>query len=371
MKKLSFFALLACLVFSCKPKPETSFASIEPVGEADIQYTELDLEEIILDSVYCSYSGYSGFLPNGNIFWYDKNFASLDIFSPEGKHLERHLGYGRSSKESVIRQSPGMSATEDGGIVIASSGLDFEVFDSAFTLVSRFTYPFDISKPADPSVFETYSFAPFNPVFREKDGRLYFNLISENPDFNYIDNQSDFLNGAFLLAEVDLADESIDLSVKGFPQIYFTGKDRFMSFAAVNFDFSQDEMFVGYEADSLVFVCDLTGVPKSAFGVRGKGMDTDYYPVSTWDEIDNYIKNRSEKDSYSWIEYIDETGVLFRSYSKQGEADGLQIYKNQVLVADVEVPHGMKVIGYAEPYYYSSVIEDYVKEILTIFRFRL
>lgn len=377
MKKISvLFVSGLCLIFlasSCRTKHETSFASIDPASEVEIQYTGLDLEEITLDSIYCSYSGYSGLTPKGDIFYYDKNFASIDIFSPEGKHLKRCLGYGRSNNESVIRQSPGMSVTEDGGFVIASSGLDFEVFDSTLTLTSRFTYPFDMSKAAsaDPTVFETYSFVPLNPVFRAKEGKLYFNLFSQNPDFNYVDHQSGFLNEARLLAVVDLEDKTIGVSVKGFPESYFAGKDKFMSFSAINFDFSEDEMFVGYEADSLIFVCDLSGVPKSAFGNRGKGMDTDYYSVSTWNEIENFEKNHSGKDCYSWIEYIDETGLLFRSYTKRGDADGLQIYKNQVLVADVEVPPGMKVIGYSAPYYYSTVNEDYENERLTIFRFRL
>ena len=54
------------------------------------------------------------------------------------------------------------------------------------------------------------------------------------------------------------------------------------------------------------------------------------------------------------VEYVDETGLLFRSYRKGGGSvtDGLQVYRDGVLVGDVDVPLGFRMAGYVDPYYY-------------------
>ncbi len=75
-----------------------------------------------------------------------------------------------------------------------------------------------------------------------------------------------------------------------------------------------------------------------------------------------------------WLDRnIDETGILFRTYVKgqNSGTDGLQVYKDGILIADVGVPKGFKVVGYMEPYYYSQVFEDEENGRLEIMRFRL
>ncbi len=129
---------------------------------------------------------------------------------------------------------------------------------------------------------------------------------------------------------------------------------------------------MGFEADSLLYQCDLNGVPQKAFGNAGSEMDTDYLPFRSFENPEPFLVNREEKGYYNWVEYVDETGLLFRSYKKgAGKPDGLLIYKDGVLVGDVEVPQGMRVKGYIEPYYFSQIFEDDENESLKVFRFTL
>lgn len=102
-------------------------------------------------------------------------------------------------------------------------------------------------------------------------------------------------------------------------------------------------------------------------------MDMDYEPVRSMEDMPVYRRNRDTKGRYGWIEYIDETGILFRSYVKGRNSltDGLQVYSDDVMVADVDVPEGFRVVGYIEPYYYSQVFEDDENGKLEIMRFRL
>ena len=64
------------------------------------------------------------------------------------------------------------------------------------------------------------------------------------------------------------------------------------------------------------------------------------------------------------VEYVDETGLLFRSYRKGGGSvtDGLQVYRDGVLVGDVDVPLGFRMAGY--------VVPDEEGERLYMFRFK-
>ena len=76
---------------------------------------------------------------------------------------------------------------------------------------------------------------------------------------------------------------------------------------------------------------------------------------------------------YHDIKYIEELGLLFRPYKKSpdSEADGLQIYRGQTLIADVAVPKGMVVLGYSEPYVYGTTSMDGIRESVDMFRFKL
>ena len=111
----------------------------------------------------------------------------------------------------------------------------------------------------------------------------------------------------------------------------------------------------------------------ACFGFAGRDMDLNYL---RWDSYDQPWKERlAERMSrgfYNAVEYVDETGLLFRSYRKGGGSvtDGLQVYRDGVLVGDVGVPLGFRMAGYVAPYYYSYVVPDEEGERLYMFRFK-
>lgn len=200
-------------------------------------------------------------------------------------------------------------------------------------------------------------------------------MYSEHPQFNYFDNNLEFLKNGCHIGRIDLIHENaLPMILKGFPQLYTDEPWKYSSSWYVNFDVDvRERLYVNFEADSLIYTYDKQGAPLVAYGRQGRDIEMDYIPVGTWKEMKNFQKNRKEKGRYSWLEYIDDTGYLFRSYIK-GEAaasDGLQIYKDGILVADVDVPKNFRVTGYIAPYYYSQVFEDEGAEKLTICRFKL
>lgn len=373
LNKQVFFLLLTGMV-SCHGGGDRSFMDIvSDARSPEIRYENINVETVILDSVNCSYYGFSDIDPAGHICYYDRYFGYLYEFDSEGKYLSRHLGIGRSNQETTFRDCVN-AAFSDRNFVLLSSGLDFEIFDSDYSLEKRFTLVYRPDIRGDASSFETYSFSFDNRVARIKDGIFYIGMMSEHPEFNCFTTGEKFLERGRHIGRIDLTEEKpLPMIVEGFPRIYHSDRASCSSFSGVNFDIGEDCLYVGYEADSLIFRCSLTGEPESCFGISGRGMDMDYEPVRSLDDMPVYRRNRETKGWYGWIEYIDETGILFRTYVKgqNSGTDGLQVYKDGILIADVDVPKGFRVVGYMEPYYYSQVFEDEENGRLEIMRFRL
>ena len=91
------------------------------------------------------------------------------------------------------------------------------------------------------------------------------------------------------------------------------------------------------------------------------------------DADEHYGEDRQKCGYYYYLKYVPETVLLFRSfqYGTPLAYDGLQVYKNQLLVAEYQVPKGFRVIGYVPPYYYAEGKPDIDKEAMVFYRFKL
>lgn len=218
----------------------------------------------------------------------------------------------------------------------------------------------------------TYTTADFDICARLNDDKLYMGMTSDSEKFSFFTTPAEYISESYRIGVIDLRKgKAMPMEIKGFPPIYAQDHQKFTSFDGVDFDIDREgNVYIGFHADSLMYVFDKNLKPRYAFGVSGKGMDRDYESV-TMDNLRAYGRNLSDKGYYSWVEFVDETKTCFRSYKKgsMSDYDGLQIYKDGQIVGDCSVPKGLKVTGYIEPYYYSQVFND--DDGLTIYRFKL
>ena len=64
--------------------------------------------------------------------------------------------------------------------------------------------------------------------------------------------------------------------------------------------------------------------------------------------------------------------LVFRGYTKNdAKNDGMQIYKNQKLLADLDFPKGYKIIGKIDSYYYASKISIKRREDMTLLKLKI
>lgn len=334
-------------------------------------YNSVRLEQLQLDSVRYSSESFSWAQEGQGICCLDIFYGWLYRFDAEGRLIKRALGNGRASNESIIKHYMIGTMSNDGELAIAGSSLDFEYFSKDLTAVNRFLIVKDQNKEYSPLDFLAYT-TPGECIARFHKGKLYEGLVSDDPDFVF---GPDYEKEVCHIGVVEMAEgKALKSEIQGLPSMFSDDRAKYRGMDFVAFDIDiKDNMYVGFAADSLVYVFDHNRKPKYAFGRSGVDMDTDYERFGSLDEMKAYRTNITKKGYYYWIEYIDETGICFRSYKKGADSkyDGLQVYKDGKLLADCETPKGFKVVGYIAPYYYSQIIGGDEDDSMMVYRFKL
>lgn len=376
MKKLNIIIFLLLLTISSCTTGESGFKSASIESKEQIEINQLNLERIKLDSINTSSFGESLILPDNTIAFIDKHFCRVSVFDTIGKFHQSYLGLGGAPNETQIGRIAAHTLLSDGRLVLFGYNLDFHVFknyanDKMFILKRRCT---DNSIDGNS---ETYTNQYGDMVCRSYKNKIYFNIFSEHPKFNFLDHTDEYLKKCRHIWEIDI-DKQKDtrLLAKGYPESYSKDPKKHVIFMGTCYDIDRNgNFYVCYDTDPYIYVYNNDFIPEKAFGIEGKEMNTDYLYIDNYKECrKNFRSERNNKGYYYWIEYVDETKLLFRSYKKDSKSeDGLQIYKDNVLFAEVNVPKGFRVMGYIAPYYYSYIIPllDENDDSLIMYRFKL
>lgn len=276
--------------------------------------------------------------------------------------------------ELATKNIVGYCPLDNGGHFFIGPSNDCYVFNQYFKknhffVLNRSNYGTEPSY--DSPFYYTLSYPKL--ILRNYKDKVYTNVYCEHPQLHMFSSYNEYIEGAHYIASVGLLDGAMDSVYGNYPKTYEAGNTK--QFTLVNYDVDKDgNFYVSFEADSLVYMYDNAFNPLVAFGYDGKEMDKDYAVLhSVKDFRMRNMDEREKRSYYTWVEYIDERDLLFRSYRKAqaSPADGLQIYHKHVLVGDVNVPKGFKVMGYSAPYFYASVPIDEENEKITFYKFKL
>lgn len=368
--------LFVSLLVSCES--EKSVFVSAPVNNVPkkILYSSLDIERIVLDSVNTSSFGES-FITNDNmIAFVDKHFCTLSKFKPSGEYVQTFLGFGGGPGELQIGRVAGQSCMDDGRLALLGYNLDFHIVDSNYMNNEVFVLNRKSNDLIEKSSL-TYTNQYNDMVCRSYKDNVYFNVYSEHPKFNYLEHMYEYLNKCCHIWEINVKNKDDKrLLAPGYPASYYNDVNKNAIFLGTCFDVDkQGNFYVKYDSDSLIYVYDNDFSPITTYGYEGSNMNKNYIPIYNYKECrKNYRSERNCKGYYYWIEYVDETGLLFVSYRKESDSlDGLQIYKDGKIIADVAVPEKFRVMGYIKPYYYSYVIPcmDDDDDSMQIYRFKM
>ena len=359
-----FATLLSCNNNQSSNYPETSN---KPVSAEGIAVKEL--KKVAVDSTISTSLVGKLEIMNGKLCYIDYLFCYMYFISDEGLFLNRELGIGNGPNEINCGAINTYSILQNGDISFFGSSDDVYIYspsifhkkESSFRLNRDYSrMRADVEK--DPAAFETYTFPRFI-VCRSYGNKAYINNSSTAQGFNYFETPDKYSQYCRLITEYDIPGKKIGrLMGQGLPAMYKGTSSRHYVFSEFTFDIdSAGNFYLSFLADSLIYKFNKDFIPVASFGYKGKNMDTDYHEIIRSKDIYPKANEQYEtKGWYTWIEYIPEKNWVCRSYHRGGpeKQDGLQIYENNVLIADITVPKGFKPIGYIHPYLYSDAVVE-------------
>ncbi len=376
MKIIRYFLIALPIFFACgcgEIPENTRFAPIKnysPENSIEI----ITLEECELEPIESSYTG-KLFIKNGSIGFVDERFCWVFMFDENGMFQKRYLGQGEGPQEIATGMIDGYACLNNGSFFFMGSGTDCHIFDEQFQRTNMF-----IIKPLNDYSLTDYerpwTYTPWysNLIMKNHGKYLYFNVYSEYEHYNAKDSPNSYFKNVHIIDKLNL-ETGVEEQVLGYYPDIYTEDKSLRQLENVYFDVDSKGMFyIVYEGDSLIYTFDQTYYPVSTFGYQGKKMikKTLVLDGSSPTYWQDFMQNRKERGMYNGIIYVEETGLLFRTYLKGSETgSGLQIYKKSVLLGDVDVPNGFKMLGYIKPYYYASCGIDEDNEKIVLYKFKL
>lgn len=376
------------LLFACDsketPQAKEYYGGIQVSTKSEILASQIKLDSIILENLPSSYTGYIRVFAD-TLFFVDYLHNRIFPITIDGAVLPFRLGNGRGPKEFFGGIIHDLIFFENGGFVIQGTSWDLYYYNYKWEFEEQKSVDWQIQKEVsekdntpDPRNPHLYSFNHMTE--RDKARTLnnfgYFEILSYHPYFNMFYSRH-YYRKAKLIAKLNLKTGVVE-ELLGLRSLVYENYEFIGHFSRAIYDAipSKKEFFLGFEPDPLIYVCDSTFRPVRAFGLEGLKMNKNYTEYAGFDEaqIRQILRNdRKLCGYYTSLEYIEERDLLFRSYSKGSHShyDGLQIYRNEVLIADVDVPKGFKVEGYVAPYFISGFFPTPLYESGKIYLFKL
>lgn len=396
-KRFNFqIPILLILLFggSCGPDPDSShsFYVVEPGGATEKLYDALDFEAVRLDRVESSFLGHI-IIKNDFIHFLDQRFGWAFVFDSDGRFHDRRLGQGHGPSELPMTGIQFHTQSPDGRHVFIGSSFDVNVFDPNYQRLNSTLIRWKRDRPIEylqrnptPEDHRSYELAYHVGRIRADDNHVYLPLFSSAPvdsDFNFSTDL--FASRARILAAMNIETGEVD-RIFGRLSPLFTENSLVRAFSFTHFDLVADgNLAVTFGPDPLIYVFDKDFRQIKAFGVPGRGMNIDYeefpYNGTPAQMRNHFISEMTNRGYYTSLSCFPEHDLCFRGYTRGAglQADGLQVYRGNKLIADVDVPRKgdpqmfnfFRVEGVIGPWFYSNVFVDEFAEEMIVYRFKL
>lgn len=393
MKKHILIIVVISLI-SCGSNHDSSdyYYVMQPSGEKNVIIENLEIEAIKLDPIESSLIGFIT-IQNDSIHFIDERFGWAFVFDADGRYHDRRLGQGFGPSELPMTGIQFHTQTPDGKHVFIGSSFDVNIFDSNYQRLNSTLIRWKRDKPQDylqrnptPEDQRSYELAYQVGNIRADDNFVYLPLFSAGPgDSDYNFSTDLFASNARIIAAMNIETTEVERIFGRLSPIFSENKNaRIFSFT--HFDLLPDNrLAVTFGPDSLIYIFDKNFKQLKSFGIKGRYMDTEYNEIpnnSTPSELRRYfINGMTNKGYYTSLSCFPEYDLCFRGYTRGKDfiSDGLQIYKGNTLIADVDTPikgdprmfNFYRIEGVIDSWFYSNVFVDEIAEEMTVFRFKL
>lgn len=318
---------------------------------------------------------------NDTLYFSDHFFGYLFRFNKEGGVIDKNIGKGNGPNE--VRAFNYSIVSENGYYFLDGGSSNLYFFDKNFRKEKDFRINWEnkrskqevLANPV-PTLGDSYEFGfGYTGIFKPWDkNHVVIAITASHPKFNgYFDTEL-YYNHSRILAIVNLESGKIEKYIGRRSPVYLKYKNL-PNFDHFNYEVTDNQVFVNFYADPIIYVLDRKeDKAVGKFGHSGKNMKTDYPETKTYEQAEDKWKEDQENfGHYHYIKYIPDKKILFRGYHRgKGEAmDGFQIYKENTLIGDVDVPKGLEIIGLMGNEIYAQNKEINDSEKLEIYKITL
>lgn len=319
------------------------------------------------------------FLQEDTLCFADIGLTSVFCYDLNGKYIKSHLSQGRGPQELI--QLDIVAPCKEGYHIMG--GWNFYYVDRQWNKIQERYINWNSDKSVkylynhpDPNETGIYEVEYAGPNLRTlgKD-YLVIPIVTEHVKYNSYGGAytSHFYENTYTIGILTQDSAKLVKMMCNRSPIY-SQYSYVPNFKNVIFDTYQDTLFFSFEIDPHIYQMDFSTSQTIGFGKAGQQMNTDYPETKSLEDADKHFGEDINKCGYYYhLKYVPETTLLFRSFQHGTPLtyDGLQVYKNQLLVAEYHVPKGFRVIGYVPPYYYAEGKPDIDKEAMVFYRFKL
>ena len=382
--KNRFFWLLAVLCLNsmaCRDKGFVDeYSGIIHRGQKDIAIREVSLDTLFVDGSHTSLDG-EWHLNGDKLYFIDRSLVGVKEFALDGQYIGSHIERGRGPNE-VLQSMLAGDFTGIGDFVAMDRGWTVSLFNKDFEKKKSYLLFEDLDNDAqvwddlmknpDPEEHRMYEFFINSKSIRFLKDQIIIPVITEHVDYNGFyktANSQNFWLESYNFLMIDIENGKTGKLFGHYPPIF--RESNMPAFSLLNFDTGDGYLYCSYGADSLIYVRDIEGKLVKCMGFAASSVKGEYPETSTFEEYSQYsMQHRKKYGYYKQIKAVN--GYLFRSYKKDGDAGyGLQIYKGENLVGDVDFAEELYVIGYAEGFYYGVLPVDMEAVRFRIVRFKL
>ena len=310
-----------------------------------------------------------------NCTFYDLNLHGQLIKSYFGK------GHGDNEIRAIMYAFPIENDPLNRGVIVDNDYL-ITIFDRKNRRID-YTTKIDFGKVnkrhnqyKSPSLYQIVDFTDFGVSFYlDSDSLLIFPVNVDDHvavRSDRIDNER-YEAGA-IFGKLNLSTMKVEHVVGRFPEIYKHKPMPHMEF--FQYAISNGLLYVNHAVDSLIYVYKHPDDLQYTIGYECSGIDRNYTSTKSIDQNESFESDMQHVGFNSGLLFCFENNTLCRTYIKSAETgeSGLQIYKNNDLITDVEMPSYFKLLGYKDGYYYGVrliPIEDLDSTYLILYRLKI
>jgi len=384
--KIKIISCFLCLVIiqcsKIKDIDSTDFYSIKNIS-SNIVEKQLNFGKI--DSVFCEKRLETSFkgeytMYNDKIYFFDAAFGYLFEFDTDLNYLNRYWGIGNGPDEIFNGSLLAINFTKF--ITFGSRGY-INIFDAKMKKIKQFHIdwyqnrpPKEILKNPKADFFDTYEM-DFTQSCRVKllnNNHIIIPISASHPKFNGYFDTDLYYNYSRILASVNLDTGKID-TIFGRRSPEYLKKKNLPNFDHFDFDVDENFIYINFWIDKNIYVLDKKNFNLiDVFGVEGENMKLNYETTDKYEGTDRLKSIHLAKYGYYHsVKSISDEKLFFRIYSigQNSNTNRLQVYKNKILVSDIEIQKDMTVLGYSNETIFLSKTKDATADRIVIYKIKL